>query len=118
MLQLVDQLRMKGRKAGEMRLRQRLESLLPGSAEALQSNTVCKAKSVAFLIIVAVLWDLQKSAAPSSQATDFSKPWTTWAFGFLSVMQPKADESTAQDSKASQGPQQNGHQHGRIGTWK
>lgn len=38
MLQLVDLLTMKGRKAGEMRLRQRLESLLPGSAEALQKQ--------------------------------------------------------------------------------
>lgn len=80
---------------------------------------MCKAKSIAFLIIVAAAWDLQEqSAARSSQAMDFLSLWTAYSFGFLSVMQPKADESATQDSKSSEGSQRNGYQHGRIRTWK
>lgn len=80
---------------------------------------MCKVKSVGFLIILAVLWDVQdQSAAHGSQAMDFSKLWIAYVFGFLSMMQPKAYKSTAQDSKASKGSQQNGYQHGRIRTWK
>lgn len=89
-----------------------------GQQKLYKSNTVCKAKSVAFPIIVAVAWDLQDRSARSSQAMDFSKLWIARVFGFLSMMQPKAYESTAQDSKASKGSQQNGYQHGRIRTWK
>lgn len=104
-------------KEGQICLKQRLDILLPGSAEALQKQY--SAKSIAFLIIVAVAWDLlDQSAACSSQAINFSKLWIACVFGFLSIMQPKAYESTAQDSKASKGSQQNGYQHCRIRTWK
>lgn len=109
----------KEREEAERCLRQRLVILPPGRQKLYESNTVCKAKSIAFLIIVAAAWDLQdQSAACSSQAMDFLGLWTAYGFGFLSVMQPKADESATQDSKSSEGSQHNGYQHGRVGTWK
>jgi len=90
-----------------------------GLQKLYESNTVRKAKSIAFPIIVAVAWDLQdQSAFRSLQAMDFSKLWIAYVFVFLSVMQPQAYQSTAQDGKASKGSQQNGYQHGRIRTWK
>lgn len=88
-----------------------------GQQKLYKSNTVCKAKSIAFQISVAEGRDLQdQSAARGSQAMDFCSLWTVCVFGFLSVMQPKAYGSTAQHSKASKGSQQNGHQHGRTRT--
>lgn len=48
---------------------------------------------------------------------EFSERGTTAGLGFLPVVQPQAHESSAQDSKASEGSQQDGQQHGRTSTW-